>query len=218
MKMIFVNFKTYKQGTGEQAVKLAKICQAVEKEASVKIFPVVQTVDIFRVVQKTGGSVWAQHVDDVEYGQNTGQILPEAVKAAGASGTILNHSENKLPVEVINETIKRCQDLRLKVLVCTESLEEAKEIAVAQPDFFAYEPPELIGSRTISVSVAKPEVIQDFVREIKKTPVLVGAGIHSRHDVKISIKLGAVGILVASDVVLASNPKNELLDLAEGFK
>lgn len=219
--MIFVNFKTYKQGTGEQAVELAKICQAVEKETSVRIFPVVQTVDIFRITSLTKGPVWAQHIDNIEYGQNTGQILAEAVKAAGAQGTLLNHSENRLPMEVINETIKRCQDLKLKVLVCAENVEEAKEIVITQPNFLAYEPPELIGSpptRRGSVSTAKPKVIQDFVREIKKIPVLVGAGIHSRQDVKISIKLGAAGILVASDVVLASNPKNELLDLAKGFE
>lgn len=220
IKMIFVNFKTYKQGAGEAAVRLAKVCQTVEKKTSVKIFPIVQTVDIFRIIEKTGGPVWAQHVDDIEYGQNTGQILPEAVKAAGVQGTLLNHSEKKLPIEVIGETIKRCQNLKLKVLVCSDSFEEAKEIVAFKPDLLAYEPPELIGSppnRGASVSTAKPEVIKSFVTEIKNIPVLVGAGIHSRQDVKMGLKLGAIGILVSSDVVLAQNPEKELLDLAGGF-
>lgn len=217
IKMIFVNFKTYKQGTSEAAIKLAKVCQAVEKKTSVKIFPVAQTADIFRIIEKTGGPVWAQHVDDIEYGQNTGQTLPEAVRAAGAQGTLLNHAENKLPVEVIGEIIKRCQSLKLKVLVCSDSLGEAKEIAVFKPDLLAYEPPELIGSQTASVSTAKPEVIKNFVTEIKNIPVLVGAGIHFQQDVKMGLKLGAIGILVSSDVVLAQNPEKELLDLAAGF-
>lgn len=215
--MIFVNFKTYRQGTDEAAIKLVQICQAVEKKTSVKVIPVVQIVDIFRIIKKTGGPVWTQHVDDIEYGPNTGQILPEAVKAAGAVGVLLNHSENKLPVEVIGETIRRCQNLKLRVLVCSDSLEEAKEIAVSKPDLLAYEPPELIGSQTVSVSTAKPEAIKDFVAEIKNIPVLIGAGIHSQHDVKMGIKLGAVGILVSSDVVLAQNSEKELLDLADGF-
>lgn len=215
--MVFVNFKTYRQGTGKAAIKLTQICQAVEKKTSVKVVPVVQIVDIFRIIKKTGGPVWAQHIDDIEYGPNTGQILPEAVKAAGAVGVLLNHSENKLPVEVIGETIKRCQSLKLRVLVCSDSLEEAEEIAVFKPDLLAYEPPELIGSQTASVSTAKPEVIKDFVTEIKNIPVLIGAGIHSQQDVKIGIKLGTVGILVSSDVVLAQNPEKELLDLADGF-
>ena len=215
--MIFVNFKTYEQGAGEKALKLVQICQEVEKVTSIKIIPVVQTADVFRIVSKIDFSVWVQHVDDIEYGPNTGQILPEAVLAAGAQGTLLSHSENKLPVEVIQETVKRCQALGLKALVCTESVEEAKEIIGAKPDFLAYEPSELIGGR-VSVASAKPGVIKDFVGQIKEIPIIVGAGIHTQEDVRVGIRLGATGVLVASDVVLAKNPKKELLDLAAGFK
>lgn len=214
--MIFVNFKTYKQGTGKEAVELAKICAEVGKETKISIIPVVQAVDIFRL-SNLGFKVWTQHVDDIEYGPNTGQILPEAVKAADAQGTLLNHSENKLPVEVVNEAIKCCQRLGLKVLVCSDNLEEARQLMASKLDFIAYEPPELIGSQTASVSTAKPEVIKDFVKEIKKIPVLVGAGIHIQEDVRIALKLGAKGILVSSDVVLAQNPEKELFDLAGGF-
>lgn len=215
--MIFVNFKTYKEGTGEEAVKLAKVCQVVAKKTAIKIIPVVQAVDIFRLVSR-GFGVWAQHVDDINFGPNTGQILPQAIVAAGAKGTLLNHSEYKLPIEVIKETIKRCQALKLKTLVCSDSLEEAKAIVESKPDFIAYEPLEFIGSRTDSVSSAKPGVIRDFVKKIKKIPVLVGAGVHSQKDVKVALKLGAKGILVATDVVLAENTEKELLDLAGGFK
>lgn len=216
--MIFVNFKTYKEGTGKKAVELAKICQEAAKETGVKVLVAVQAADIFRVASKISLPVWAQHVDDITSGPNTGQTLPEVVLAAGARGTILNHSENKLPVQVIGSITARCRILGLKTLVCAESIGEAKEIAESKPDFLAYEPPELIGSRMVSVSTAKPEVIRDFVKEIKTIPVVVGAGIHSKEDVKIAIKLGAVGALVATDVVLAKDPKQELLELVGGFK
>lgn len=216
-EMIFVNFKTYEQGTGKEAVKLAKACQVVSKKTSVTIIPVVQAADVFRLTSQEF-EVWAQHVDDINFGPNTGQILPQTVATAGAKGTLLNHSENKLPVEVIKEIIKRCQALKLETLVCSDSLEEAKAIVEARPNFIAYEPPEFIGSQITSVSSVKPEVIKDFVREIKEVPVLVGAGIHSQKDVKTALKLGARGILVATDVVLAKNPEKELLDLAGGFR
>ncbi len=216
-RMIFVNFKTYKEGTGKEAVKLAKICQEVGKKTSLKIIPLVQAVDIFRLAN-LGFEVWAQNLDDINFGPNTGQILPQAILAAGARGTILNHSENKLPIPVIGSVVVRCKRLELKTLVCAESIEEAKEIAEFKPDFIAYEPPELIGSRTTSVSTAKPEVIRDFVKEIKKIPIVVGAGVHSKEDVEITIKLGAVGVLVATDVILTKDPKKELIDLAEGFR
>lgn len=215
--MVFVNFKTYRQGTGEKAVKLAKVCQAVEKKTTIKIIPIVQVADVFRLANQ-GFEVWTQHLDDINFGPNTGQILPQAIVAAGAEGTLLNHSEYKLPLEVIREIIKRCQALKLKTLVCSDNLEEAKAIVKNKPDFIAYEPPDFIGSRTDSVSSAKPEVIRDFTKEIKTVPVLVGAGVHFQKDVKVALKLGAKGVLVATDVVLAKKPEKELLDLAGGFK
>lgn len=215
--MIFINFKTYKQGTGQTAFELAKACQKVAKRTSVQIFPLVQTTDIFNLANQ-GLKVWAQHVDNINFGPHTGQILPQAVANAGAEGVLLNHSEHKLPVEVVKETLKRCQALGLKTLVCSDSLEEAKTIIKAKPDLIAYEPPEFIGSRTDSVSSTKPEVIKDFVNEIKKIPVLVGAGIHSRKDVRIALQLGAKGVLVATDVVLAEEPEKQLLELAGGLK
>lgn len=216
--MLVVNFKTYKEGTGGKAIGLAKVCQEVAKETGVEIIAVVQAADIFRLASKISLPVWAQHVDDIAFGPNTGQVLPETILAAGARGTILNHSENKLPIQVIGSIIARCKNLGLKTLACTESVEEAKEIAEFEPDFLAYEPPEFIGSRTTSVSTAKPGVIKDFVKEVKGIPILVGAGVHSQEDVRVAIKLGAVGVLVATDIVLAKDPKRELLELAEGFK
>ena len=215
--MIFVNFKTYQQGTGEAAVKLAKICRQVAKETSVKIIPIVQVVDIFRVGQVVKIPIWAQHLDDVEFGANTGKFLPEAAKAAGAMGTLLNHSENKLPIEMIGEITKRCRSLKLKTLVCAESLREAKQIAQLRPDLIAYEPAELIGG-DVSVASARPAVVRDFVAVLPTLPVIIGAGVHSQTDVKKGLKLGVKGFLVASDVVLSKNPQIELLDLAEGFK
>lgn len=214
--MIFVNFKTYQQGSGEAAVKLAKICAEVEKETEIKIVPVVQVVDIFRL-SSLGFRVWAQHIDEIEFGPNTGKILPEAVMSAGAEGTILNHSENKLPTEIIAETIKRCRALGMKILVCCESIKEGKEIAQSKPDFLAYEPPELIGG-DVSVSSAKPAVIKDFIAEIPEIPLVIGAGIHSPEDIRRGINLGAVGFLISSHVVLAKIPKVILLQLAGGFQ
>lgn len=216
--MIVVNFKTYSQASGEKALRLAKICQAVSQKAKLPIIPAVQAADIWRLTSQ-GVEVWAQHVDDIEPGPNTGQVLLETLLAAGASGTLLNHSENKLPVEMIGTIIKkiRAAAKKFKILVCAESIEEAQEIEPFKPDWLAYEPPELIGSQTSSVTTAKPEVIEDFAREIKTVPPLVGAGVHAKADVARAIELGAKGILVSSDVVLAQEPQKELTDLATGF-
>ena len=215
--MLFVNFKTYRQGTGKAALDLAKVCLKVSQKNSLEIIPIVQAVDVFRLAQAGIKNPWVQHVDDIDYGANTGQVLPEAVLSAGAKGTVLNHSENRVPVEMIGTTVRRCQDLGLKTLVFAGSIEEGQELIEIKPDFLAYEPPEFIGSQTDSVATAKPEVVKEFIKKISGVPVLVGAGIHSQDDVRISLKLGASGILVASDVVLSEDPEKDLLDLAEGF-
>ena len=212
--MIFVNFKTYQQGTGEAALNLAKICAEVERETGIQTIPVVQAVDIFRLANQ-GLIVWVQHIDEVSFGPNTGQILSEGVLAAGAQGILLNHSEKKLPLEKIKNILEGLKNL--KNLICAESLDEGQQIASFKPDFLAYEPPELIGGQ-VSVSQSKPEIIREFVNQIKDVPILVGAGIHSQEDVKKALNLGVRGVLISSDVVLSNNPKQELLNLAGGFK
>jgi len=214
--MIFVNFKTYQKGSGDSALILAKECQKVEKERGIKIIPVVQAVDL-RLLKDF--NVFAQHVDDIDFGPNTGEVLPQAVIEAGAKGTLLNHSENKIPIEVIGSTIQKIRNLKsdFKVLACCESLDEAQEISQFKPDFLAYEAPELIGSET-SVSQAKPQIISELTKVIKEIPVLVGAGIRNREDVKKALELGSKGVLVSSDLVLADDFKDQLIDLVKAFK
>ena len=194
--MIFVNFKTYQQGTGEAALFLAKICQEVEKTSGIKVIPIVQVVDIFRLTSQ-GLVVWAQHV-----------FTP------GAKGVLLNHAEKKLSFKDLKTMMTKRQNFQ--TLICADSVEEGQRVAELKPDFLAYESPELIGGQ-VSVSQARPEIIREFVDKIRDIPVLVGAGIHEQADVKKALELGAKGILVSSDVVLADNPQQELLDLVGGF-
>ena len=211
--MIFVNFKTYQQATGESSLNLAKICAEVSQITGIKIIPIVQAADIFRLSIQ-GFVVWAQHVDGIDFGPHTGLLLPQAILSAGAKGTLLNHAEKKLPLPEIEKIMAKFSG---QTLICISSLEEGRQLALLKPNFLAYEPPELIGEQ-VSVSQAQPEIITAFINEIKEIPVLVGAGIHQQEDVQKALSLGAKGILVSSDVVLSANPQPELLNLAQGFK
>lgn len=219
--MIFLNFKTYESGTGEKAILVAKIAEEVSKESGIKIIPVVQTADIKEIVSSTQIEIWAQKVDPVTYGAHTGSVLPESVFEDGAIGTVLNHSENRFnDFEILSLAHKRAKEVGLKTLIFTKDLEELQKVSELKPDFISYEPPSLIGSKDVSVATSEPEIISKAVIISKNfgIPLIVGAGVHSKSDVKKCIELGVTGIAVASDVMLSDNPKEELLDLVEGFK
>ena len=49
--MIFVNFKTYQEGTGASALSLISVLEKAAKESGIKIIPVVQAADIKEAVE-----------------------------------------------------------------------------------------------------------------------------------------------------------------------
>lgn len=215
--MIFVNFKTYDHGSGKGAIELAKIIDTVARDIGVGIFACPQAVDIREVLKAAKGRVWAQHVDEHDRGKTTGWFPAQIAKELGVRGTLLNHSEHKISLKVMDKTLQKCRQVNIKTIGIANSLDEAKKVAVLRPDYLGYEPPEFVGSTTNSVAMAKPEVIAAVVAEVRPLPVLVGAGVHSKQDVLTSLKLGAVGIILATDVVLAEDSKEQLTELARGF-
>ena len=218
--MIFVNFKVYEQGTGVDAINLVHILEGVSHETQFKIIPVVQAMDVKEITQTSKLEIWVQHIDPVEFGAHTGLILPEAVFEDGAMGTFLNHSEHKFTnFDDLKVACERAKSVGLKTLIFAADLDEVRRVIALNPTFVAYEPPELVGSKTTSVANAMPEVISKAVEITtdNELPLIVGAGIKSQEDVRRSLELGAVGVAVASDIVVAKNPKGELLELIQGF-
>ncbi|MBN2087553.1 triose-phosphate isomerase [Candidatus Peregrinibacteria bacterium] len=215
--MIITNFKTYETATGHLALSLAKIHEEVAKETGADIRIAVQAVDLARISHEVSIPVLAQHIDPVVHGGATGHILPESVKLAGASGVILNHSERRLKREVLEASIKRAKEVGLVTVICAETPEEGASFLEFDPDFIAVEPPELIGG-DISVSTAKPEIIEHATKLIGSDKLLVGAGVKNGADVRTCIKLGAIGVLLASGVTQADDPKAVLIDLVSGLQ
>ncbi len=215
--ILLINLKTYKEGTSENALKLARVASRFSKRGT-DVILAVQPVDISKVskIIKT----FSQHIDPIEFGAHTGHILLESVMKVGAKGTLINHSERRLPILDVRKCIARAREAKLTTVCCASSPEMVRKIALLKPDFIAIEPPELIGTKT-SVSQTKPEIVKksvDIVRSIsKKTRILCGAGIHSRKDVSKARELGASGVLVASAVVKSRKPEKIIKELIEGF-
>lgn len=219
--MIFVNFKTYEEGSGQKALNLVKVLEEVAQQTQIKIIPVVQTIDAEEVVNSTRLETWTQHVDPISYGPYTGWTLPEELIRVGIRGVFLNHSEHKFDSwDDLVKATARCREVDLKYLVFAGDIDELERAVELKPTYIAYEPPEFIGNTETSVAQAKPDIIAQVVEITKANglPLVVGAGIHSKEDVKKSLRLGAVGVAVATDIVKAQDPKSELLDLVDGFK
>lgn len=210
--MLIVNLKTYEESTGKKAAKIAEECFRAGKKTGKKVLVAPQPQDMLRI---DNPNICSQHMDAVEPGSHTGHLLGESIKEAGASGTLINHSERRIPKEKIKDIIKRAEKLDLTTFVCAHSPEECEEFSKLDPDYVSYEPPELIGG-DISVSKAKPELIEAAV-ERSSVPILTGAGIKSTEDVKKSIELGCEGVLVASSIVKAENTFEQAKRLCEGL-
>ncbi|MBM4240464.1 MAG: triose-phosphate isomerase [Euryarchaeota archaeon] len=214
--LVILNFKTYLESTGENALELSKICEKVAKETGVKIVVAPQHPDIYRISKEVDIAVLSQHVDAIDFGGHTGSILTECVKEAGAVGTLINHSERRMKLFEIDEIIKKTSTLGMGNIVCTNNIETSVAAATLNPDFVAVEPPELIGSG-IPVSKAEPEIVEGTVELIhninQKVKVLCGAGISTGDDLKAAIDLGTEGVLLASGIILADDPEKALLDL-----
>lgn len=237
--MIFINFKTYPQASGENAIKLVDTICDVANQSGVEIISCPQAVDLREALKVSDhpaspskplrrhsfgtsvtwrSRVWAQHADWRERGRATGWFPPEVARDLGVEGVLLNHSEHKLSVGELSETLNRCKEVGLKTLVFADSQEEAKIVAKFKPDYIGYEPPELIAAKETSVARSKPDVIEKVVKEIPDIPILIGAGVKDRNDVGVGLERGAKGVVLSSAVVLSQDPRAVLLDLAQGFK
>jgi len=216
--IIALNLKVYTESLGEKGAELCKHAAEVSLLTGVRVIVAPQAVDLREACQ-TCTDVFAQHVDVNEPGAFTGTLTVEAIKEAGCKGSLVNHSERRLPEKQIAETIARLKEAGLESMLCTKDAEESARLAKYEPTYIAVEPPELIGSG-VSVSTARPEVVSgtvDAVAKVNATPVLCGAGVSNAEDVKKAIALGAKGVLLASAYVKAKDPKKLLLEMAESI-
>lgn len=216
--MILINFKAYYEAMGKRGLELAKIAEKIYKDYGVMIAVAPQYTDLPLIANEVEIPVFAQHAEAFDPGSHTGFITLEAIKEAGAIGTLLNHSEHRLRIDIIDDTVKKAKKLDVVTIVCANTPEVSAAVAALNPDMIAIEPPELIGTG-IPVSKAKPEVITrtiELVRKVnKKVVILTGAGITTGDDVVAALDLGTQGVLLASGVVKAKDRRKALENLVK---
>lgn len=214
--LFIINLKNYEEIAGGNALKLAKIVEKIKKKYRVKI-AVAPPTHLLAELTRSNTLIFAQHLDVAISGSTTGFIVPEIVKKSLVKGSLINHSEHRLPENHISELVLRLKKLGMISVVCVKDVNEARKYARINPDYIAIEPPELIGTGK-AVSKEKPEIITNSVKAVQQaknsTKLLCGAGIVSGEDVKQAMNLGAKGILVASGIVKSKNWTRTITEFA----
>ena len=199
--LILINFKSYREGAGNNAGQIGSAAEIVMQESGVTIGVAPQFTELHPFCKHYEIPVYAQAF---------------TVRAAGCTGSLINHSERRLSIADIEATVAAAKFHHLESVVCTNNVAVSAAAAAFAPTYIAVEPPELIGSG-ISVAKADPEIILGTVDAVHRVnpdvKVLCGAGIQSGECVKTAISLGADGVLLASSVVKAKDPEAVLRDL-----
>ncbi|MFA6007261.1 MAG: triose-phosphate isomerase [Candidatus Shapirobacteria bacterium] len=215
--MIIINFKLYSETFGENALKLAKIIKKVSDDTKHRLIIAASSLDAFRIKEKTGAEVWLQNIDDHFEGRGTGWISFKQAQALGLNGSLLNHSEHRIPRGKILKILKNKPD-NFEIALCVASLGQISQWAAkSKADFLMYEPPSLIASPDKSVATNQADSIKNALLASPKIPLIVGAGIKNKEDTKICSKLGINNIALSSAFVLNPDPESFLRQLISGF-
>jgi len=195
---------------GAAALRLALEADRAADELGVAVVFDPQTVDIPAIAAATRHiHVWAQHLDPFLPGRGVGGVLAEALRDAGATGTLLSHSEKRMSLPNIAAAIARARETGLGTMVFADSPEEAAALARLGPDIVLAEPPELIATgqavggrmadfvtRTVElVGAVDPSII-----------VMSGAGVSTADDVATVMRLGLGGTGSSSGILMAPDP------------
>jgi len=217
--LFIINCKNYEEISGTKLAKFIKNAKNVSKSTKVKII-VCPPSHLLSDAAKLGLPIFSQHLDDSKIGSTTGFLIPELVKKSSIAGSLINHSEHRIPEKNIVNLVSKLKKLKMISVVCVKNVKEAEKYAKINPNYIAIEPPELIGTGR-AISKERPELITNTVKAVKKaknsTKLLCGAGIVSGEDVARSMELGSKGILVASGIVKAKNWNKIMTEFAKGM-
>ncbi len=193
---------------GERMLKLAKAIDRIAYKYDLDVIVTPQYTDIRLLAENTQYiHVYAQHMDTLVPGRGLGSVLPEAIKEAGAVGVMLNHAEKKLTLEQVKESIRRADEVGLASIVCADTVEEIRQVALMGPNLIVAEPTDLIGTGVAS----DMGYVRDTIEAVRKINpdimVLQGAGISGPQDVANVIRAGAQATGSTSGILKAADPE-----------
>jgi len=192
---------------GDEVIDMGKYIDSLSIKYDIDVIYIVQYTEIREVARATERLiVFAPYMDAIRPGRGMGLILPEAIKAAGAKGVVMNHCERPMTINEIKQTIDRANELDLLTMACTDSVAEARAIAELCPDIIAPEPTKLIGSGTVSDLSYVSKVLEDIKRINRRILVEQSAGITTGQQVYDFIMAGSEGAGAGSGIFTSKDP------------
>ena len=193
---------------GDTLLEYAIAADKAAEKYDIDVLFICPAVEIRRVVENTKNLiVLAPYMDTLRPGRGMADILPEALKAAGAEGVVVNHCEKPMSLTQIKATIDRANELDMLVFACADSVAETKAIAELHPDIINPEPSELIGG---TGGVSDMGYVMEVIREIRKIDpnILIeqAAGITNGQQVYDFIMAGSEAAGAASGIMNAADP------------
>jgi triosephosphate isomerase len=191
---------------GDDVLNLALMADAAAEKYRVNVLFTTPLIELRRVAENCKHLfVLAPHMDSLRPGRGLADVLPESLTAAGAAGVMLNHIEKPVPLDTLEQTLRRADELGLITVVCTGTIEQAKAIACLNPDVIVAEPAAQIGTGVTS-DMAWVKASIEAVKSVNpKILVLQGAGISSGKDVYQVINAGAEATGTSSGVIKAQD-------------
>jgi triosephosphate isomerase len=191
---------------GDDVLNLALMADAAAEKYKVNVLFTTPLVELRRVAENCKHLfVLAPHMDFLRPGRGLADILPESLAAAGAAGVMLNHIEKPVPLDTLEQTLRRADELGLLTVVCTGTIEQAKAVACLNPDVIVAEPAAQIGTGVTS-DMAWVKASIEAVKSVNpRILVLQGAGISSGKDVYQVIHAGAEATGTSSGVIKAQD-------------
>jgi len=192
---------------GDAVLEYAKCADAAAREYDIDILFVAPYADIRRVSENTTHLiVLAPYMDAIYPGRGMADVLPESLKAAGAKGVVINHSERPMSLSAIRKTIERADELDLLTFVCADTISEAQALAHFHPDILNPEPTELIGSGQVSDIAYVKEVVRAVKAIDPSIYVEQAAGITTAQQVYDFIMAGSEAAGAASGILRSADP------------
>ena len=193
---------------GDKVLEYAIAADKAAEKYDIDVLFICPAVEIRQVVQNTKHLiVLAPYMDTLRPGRGMADILPEALKAAGAQGVVINHCEKPMSLPQMKATIDRARELDFLVFACADTLDEAKAIAQLHPDIINPEPSEIIGGGN---GVSPMAYVKDSIKVIKEIDnnimVEQAAGITNGQQVYDFIMAGSEAAGAASGIMNAADP------------